>query len=180
MRSLPIDRVFTLLERGPVTLVTTSDGTTDNVMTVTWTMVLDYRGRLAIATGPWNHSYKALTSTRECVIAIPGPDLLDVAVEIGVRSGADTDKFASLALERGKGDHVGAPLIEACIANIECRVIEMIGQHNIVILEAVAAHVRDDWQDAKMLHAIGDGTFIVDGDAFDRRDAMRTRLPPGV
>lgn len=100
MMAFPIDRVFTLLERGPVVLVTTNDGRSDNVMTVTWSMVLDYRGRFAIASGPWNHSHRALTRSRECVVAIPATDLLDAAVEIGTCSGSGTDKFAMLSLGR--------------------------------------------------------------------------------
>ncbi|MBB3890590.1 flavin reductase (DIM6/NTAB) family NADH-FMN oxidoreductase RutF [Phenylobacterium haematophilum] len=180
MKDLPVEMVFTLLERGPVTLVTTGDAQADNVMTVTWTMVLDYRGRFAITTGPWNHSFKALTRSRECVVAIPGTDLLDAAVEIGVCTGASTDKFAKLSLARRPADHVAAPLIEACIANIECRVLEIIEPHNIIILEAVAAHVRDNWQAERMLHAVGDGTFVADGEGFDRRAAMQAKLPPGI
>jgi len=39
-----------------------------------------------------------LQRTRECVIAIPTVDLLDVVVGIGTCSGADTDKFARFKL----------------------------------------------------------------------------------
>lgn len=180
MTAFPTDRVFTLLERGPVTLVTTNDGQSDNVMTVTWAMVLDYRGRFAITSGPWNHSYQALTRSRECVVAIPGTDLLDAAVAIGTCTGASTDKFTKLSLSRSRADHVAAPLIDGCIANIECRVVEIIEAHNIIILEALAAYVREDWQSQAMLHAVGDGTFIADGERFDRRDAMRSKLPLGL
>lgn len=75
---------------------------------------------------------------------------------------------------------MAAPLIDGCIANIECRVVEVIEAHNIVILEALAAHVRENWQAERMLHAVGDGTFVADGEAFDRREAMRSKLPPGL
>jgi flavin reductase (DIM6/NTAB) family NADH-FMN oxidoreductase RutF len=43
--------------------------------------------------GPWNHSFKALRATKECVIAIPTVDLASKAVEIGNCSGKDIDKF---------------------------------------------------------------------------------------
>ena len=180
MKGLPIDRVFTLLERGPLALVTTNDGQSDNVMTVTWTMVLDYRGRFAITSGPWNYSFKALSISRECVVAIPGVDFLDAAIAIGTCSGASTDKFAKLSLRRLPADHVAAPMIDGCIANVECHVVEIIQAHNIIILEALAAHVREEWENAAMLHAVGDGTFIADGERFDRREAMRSKLPPGL
>jgi flavin reductase (DIM6/NTAB) family NADH-FMN oxidoreductase RutF len=51
MEPLPLSRAFTLIEPGPVVLVTTHDGRRDNVMTITWSMVLDFAPVFAIATG---------------------------------------------------------------------------------------------------------------------------------
>ena len=56
MQPYPLHKAFTLLEPGPVVLVTTYDGRKNNVMTITWTMVLDFAAGFAIATGPWNYS----------------------------------------------------------------------------------------------------------------------------
>ena len=55
MRELELSRVFTLIEPGPVVLVTTRDETRNNIMTISWTMVLDFTPMLAITTGAWNH-----------------------------------------------------------------------------------------------------------------------------
>ena len=60
MENLPISRIFTIIEPGPVVLITTNDGNNDNVMTISWTMVLDFAAEFAITTGPWNYSYTAL------------------------------------------------------------------------------------------------------------------------
>ena len=111
MRIMKLNRVFTLLEPGPVVLVTTHDGKRSNVMTISWTMVVDFTPRFAISTGAWNYSYKALKKTRECVIAIPTVDMLDTVVGIGTCSGADTDKFAKFNLTVLPGKRVKAPLI---------------------------------------------------------------------
>jgi flavin reductase (DIM6/NTAB) family NADH-FMN oxidoreductase RutF len=54
MRPLKLGKAFTLLESGPVVLVTTSDRGKPNIMTISWTMVLDFTPRFAIATGEWN------------------------------------------------------------------------------------------------------------------------------
>ncbi|HEY9148593.1 MAG TPA: flavin reductase family protein, partial [Gammaproteobacteria bacterium] len=54
MRKLPISKAFTLLEPGPVVFVTTHDGSRGNVMTISWTMVMDFTPQFAITTGPWN------------------------------------------------------------------------------------------------------------------------------
>lgn len=180
MDTLPLGKAFTLIEPGPVTLVTTHDGRRDNVMTITWTMVLDFSPTLAIATGPWNHSYAALQETRECVVAIPTADMIDTVVGIGTCSGEDTDKFAKFGLTRVRAGHVRAPLIGECLAGIECKVVDILERHNIVVLEGLAAHIDLSRREKRMLHAVGDGTFIVDGERLDRREMMRSKLPGGV
>lgn len=180
MRSLKLEKAFTLLEPGPLVLVTTRDGGRDNIMTLSWTMVLDFSPRFALTTGAWNHSFKALNKTRQCVIAVPGADLLDKAVGIGTCSGADTDKFAEFRLTPLPGKMVEAPLIKECLANIECRVVEIIKRHDIVVLEALAAWVNPARRERRSVHAVGDGRFIVDGRTLDRRKRMADKLPPGV
>lgn len=180
MEDLPIGKAFTLIEPGPVVLVTTNDGRRDNVMTISWTMVLDFAGRFAIATGPWNHSYAALTRTRECVIAIPAVDLLDTVVGVGTCSGTAVDKFAKFGLTRVKARHVRAPLVAECLANVECRVADIVERHGIVVLDGLAAHVEPAREERRLIHAVGDGTFVADGRRFDRRAAMRSKLPAGV
>lgn len=180
MRQLKLSKAFTLLEPGPVVLVTTRDGRKDNIMTISWTMVLDFTPMFAITTGEWNHSFAALRKTRECVIAIPTVDMLDKVVGIGTCSGADTDKFARFDLTPVKGKVVGAPLIKECLANIECQVIDIVRKHNIVVLEAVAASIDAGRKERRTVHAVGDGTFIVDGRRIDRRKMMASKLPRGV
>ena len=109
MRQLKLSKAFTLMESGPVVLVTTHDGQKDNIMTISWTMVLDFTPVFAITTGEWNHSFAALRKSRECVIAIPTVDMLDKAVGIGTCSGTDTDKFAKFKLTPVQGKVVRAP-----------------------------------------------------------------------
>ncbi|MEI9899391.1 MAG: flavin reductase [Hyphomicrobium sp.] len=82
---------------------------------------------------------------------------------MGTCSGADTDKFAKFQLTPRRAKLVGAPLIEECLANIECKVVDMIPRHNIVVLEGVAARIDQRERRRRMIHAVGDGTFIVDG-----------------
>jgi len=180
METLPLGKAFTLLEPGPVVLVATNDGRKDNVMTISWTMVLDFAASFAITTGPWNHSYAALRETRECVIAIPTVEMLDTVVGVGTCSGRDMDKFGTFGLTRMKAAQVRAPLIAECLANIECRVADIVERHNIVVLEGVAAYLDSTRKEKKTLHAIGDGTFVTDGRTFDRREMMRSKLPDGV
>ena len=117
---------------------------------------------------------------RECVIAIPTVDLLDKVVGIGMCSGADTDKFAKFKLTPVPAKLVRPPLIRECLANMECKVIDIVKKHNIVVLQAVAAYVDSERKEKRTVHAVGDGTFIVDGRKIDRKAMMAAKLPPGI
>jgi flavin reductase (DIM6/NTAB) family NADH-FMN oxidoreductase RutF len=143
-------------------------------------MVMDFTPRFAITTGAWNHSFTALRDFRECVIAIPTLDIIDKVVGIGTCSGTDTDKFDKFGLTPLKGKHVGAPLIKECLANIECKVIDIVEKHNTVVLQGVEAYFDESRDEKRTIHAVGDGTFVVDGDKLDRREMMRSKLPEGV
>ncbi len=180
MRKMRISKAFTLMESGPVVLVTTNDGAKNNIMTISWTMVIDFTPRFAMTTGPWNYSYAALRKSRECVISIPTVDLIDRVVGVGTCSGADTDKFKKFGLTPVKGRYVRSPLIKECLANIECKVIDIINRHNIVVLEGIAAYFDVSRKEKRTIHAIGDGTFVVDGRKLNRREMMRSKLPDGV
>lgn len=180
MRKMQLGKAFTLIESGPVVLITTHDGKKNNIMTISWTMVVDFTPVFAITTGPWNYSFAALQKTKECVIAIPTVDMLDKVVGVGTCSGSDTDKFEKFMLTPVKGKHVKAPLIKECLANIECKVADIVRKHNIIVLDAMAAYIDDKRKEKRALHAVGDGTFIVDGRKMDRRKMMASKLPAGV
>lgn len=180
MKKMPLSNAFTLMEPGPVVLVTTNNGQRNNIMAISWTMVVDFTPRFALTTGPWNYSYAALRKTRECVIAIPTVDLIDKVVGVGTCSGAETDKFERFGLTPVKAKLVRPPLIRECLANIECKVVDIITRHSIVVLEGVAAYFDSSRKEKRSIHAIGDGTFVVDGRKINRRRMMRSKLPEGV
>lgn len=180
MKQFKLSKAFTLMESGPVVLVTTHDGKKDNIMTISWTMVMDFTPIFAITTGEWNHSFAALRKNRECVIAIPTVDLLDKVVGIGMCSGADTNKFSKFKFTPVQSKLVRSPLIKECLANIECKVIDVIKKHNIVVLEGVAAYIDTTRKERRTVHAVGDGTFIVDGRKIDRKKMMASKIPSGV
>lgn len=180
MQELPLNKAFMLLEPGPVILVSTANGGKNNIMTISWHMVIDFTPQFAFTTGSWNYSFEALMNNRECVIAIPTVDIAQTVVKIGACSGSDTDKFKEFELTPLEAKSVKAPLIKECLANIECRVTDYIEKHNIIILDAVHAWIDPDRKERRTIHANGDGTFIVDGKTISHRNLMLSKLPPGV
>ena len=85
MKKGNLKRAFTYLESGAVLLVTTNDGKRDNVMTISWQMVMDFTPHIAISTGSWNDSFETILKTKECCICIPTFDMIEKVVGIGVR-----------------------------------------------------------------------------------------------
>ncbi|MGE5085156.1 MAG: flavin reductase family protein [Bacillota bacterium] len=177
MKPMNLNKAFTLIEPGPVVFVTTNNGGQNNIMTISWTMVVDFTPKIAITTGSWNYSFKALKKNRECVIAIPTVEMIDKVVGVGTCSGSEIDKFKKFNLTSDPGKYVAAPLIRECLANIECKVIDIVAKHDIVILEGVAAYFNPSHKEKRTIHAVGDGTFIVDGRRLDRKKMMQSKLP---
>jgi flavin reductase (DIM6/NTAB) family NADH-FMN oxidoreductase RutF len=180
MKTFPLHKAFMFLEPGPVVLVSTADDGKNNIMTLSWTMVLDFTPRFAFMTGSWNYSYKALLKSKECVIAVPTADMSKTVVSIGSCSGADVDKFEKFKLTPLKAKYVSAPLVKECYVNIECRVADYIEKYGIFIMDAAQAWVDTQHKDRRFFHAIGDGRFIVDGEKFSLRRIMSAKLPEGV
>jgi flavin reductase (DIM6/NTAB) family NADH-FMN oxidoreductase RutF len=50
---------------------------------------------------------------------------------VGTCSGLDVDKFARFGLTPVAAKHVPAPLIQECLANIECQVVDIVRKHDI-------------------------------------------------
>lgn len=183
MNDFPLPKVFTLIESGPVLLISTHDPETgkNNMMTLSWSMVLGFDpASFAIMTGEWNYSFMAMMKTQECVVAVPGVDLIEKVVKIGDCSGDEHDKFEEFSMTPLKASKVQAPLIGECLANIECKVSDYIEKYGIIIMSPVKAWVNEGRKEKRVFHAIGDGTFIADGEKFDYRKDMWDKLPDSV
>lgn len=178
MEQYPINKVHQLLEPGPIILITTRDKDgVANVMTCGFHMVVQHEPPLfAVIVGPWDHTFHALRSIKECVIAVPTVELAETVVDIGNCSGADVDKFEKFGLTTvtSGNEVVGAPIISQCRANIECRVFDtrMVSKYNMFVLEAVQAWSNPELMGQKTMHHRGDGTFVVDGDSINLQDRM--------
>ena len=124
-RSFPLSKVYRLLEPGPVVLLTTRQKGHANVMTMSWHTMMDFEPPLVGCVDSSNDfSFEALTTTRECVLNAPTVELAAKVVQCGNASGRDMDKFAAFGLTPLLAAQVGAPLIDECYANLECRVAD--------------------------------------------------------
>jgi flavin reductase (DIM6/NTAB) family NADH-FMN oxidoreductase RutF len=124
-KSLPLSRVYGLLEPGPVVLVTTVLRGRPNIMTMSWHTMIDFEPPVVgCVISDRNYSFSALKSTRECVINIPTVELAPQVVGCGNTSGRRIDKFKVFHLTPAPSSCVKPPLIAECYANLECKVVD--------------------------------------------------------
>ena len=145
-------------------------------MAMSWHMMVEFEPPLvACVVSSADHSFAALRTTRECVIAIPALKLASQVVQVGNSSGRDIDKFQTFNLTPVPAQHVKSPLIAECVANLECKVAEtrLVNKYNLFILEVVKAWIDPAQKNPKTIHHRGYGTFIVDGETIKLKSKMR-------
>jgi flavin reductase (DIM6/NTAB) family NADH-FMN oxidoreductase RutF len=175
-RSLALSKVYGLLEPGPVLLLTTSHKGVANVMTLSWHTMLEFEPPLVGCVVSQNDfSFTALSATRQCALNIPTVELAAQVVGCGNASGAQVDKFARFGLKQVPAGQISAPLIAACYANLECRVVDtrMKNRYNFFVLEVVKAWIDPSNQAPRTLHHRGYGAFMVAGETIKLASSMR-------
>jgi flavin reductase (DIM6/NTAB) family NADH-FMN oxidoreductase RutF len=176
MQELQLSGVYSLLEPGPVVLLTTADKGKLNLMTLSWHMMVEFEPPLlACVVSSDDYSFAALRASRECVIALPAAALATKVVQAGNVSGRNIDKFALVGLTPLPALRVAAPLIAECFANLECKVVDsrLVNKYNLFVMEVVQAWIDPTQQSPKTLHHQGYGRFIVDGDIIELSSKMR-------
>lgn len=175
-KDLPLGEVYKLIEPGPVVLLATRGDAGDNVMTLSWHMMVEFTPpRIACVVSGGDFSFTALRATRQCVIALPPVGMADLVVKIGNCSGRQVDKIATFGIATHPAAQVKAPLIGGCFANLECVVIDtrLVNRFNLFVLEVVEAWDDPAITDRRSLHHQGYGHFAVDGDVID----LPSRMP---
>jgi flavin reductase (DIM6/NTAB) family NADH-FMN oxidoreductase RutF len=165
-KSYPVEKVYHLIEPGPVVMVTSSYNGKPNIMTMAWHMMAEFEPSLiACLIADDNYSFKAVAETRECVLNIPTVELAPRVVKVGSCSGDKVDKFKKFDFTPVPAEMVEPPLIAECYANIECKVVDMswAKKYNIFMFEAVKAWITTSKKRQRTIHHYGNGIFIVDG-----------------
>ncbi len=136
-----------LLNPGPVAIVTTSWRGLTNAAPVAWTAPLSMEPPLVgCVIHPHRHTADMIRFSEEFALNIPGPDLLKQTAFLGSQSGLDTNKIEASGLAPFAAQRIGAPLIEGCLAWIECglRDVIRIGDHTLFVGEVVGVQALDE------------------------------------
>jgi flavin reductase (DIM6/NTAB) family NADH-FMN oxidoreductase RutF len=175
-RSLPLARVYRLLEPGPVVLLTTCARGRLDVMPMSWYTMIEFEPPLVgCVISDRNHSFRAVQATGECVLNIPTSELVRAVVRCGNTSGRTVDKFRAFGLTPVAAARVRAPLVDECYASLEARVIDarMVRRYGLFVLEVVQAWIDPNVKRPRTLHHRGRGEFMVAGEIIRLRSGKR-------
>ena len=70
---------------------------------------------------------------------------------------------------------VGAPLIDECFANIECKFLDtrLVNRYCFFVLEVIAAWINPAANDPRTIHHRGNGNFMVAGETIKLNSKMK-------
>ncbi len=138
---------YRLLHPRNVVLVTCVDEVGKvNVITLAWSMPVSMDPPIvAISVAPKRYSHGLIERSKEFVVNVPTMDIVKEALYCGRVSGRRRDKFKDVGLTPSPAKRVKPPIINECIAHLECKVIQQIkvGDHTLFLGEVVAAYVNE-------------------------------------
>ena len=168
----PLSSATRLVNHGPCVLISVGDKNRDNLFTVAWNMpVRKDPPLIAIESGKGHFSYDFIARTGEFGLNVPTLDIAEKVLAAGKISGAAVeDKFAHVGLTRQPSSSIKAPLVAEAVANLECRVCQVVdlGASALLIAQVVdaradrAAFLNGEWQfdgGLKLLHHLGGNAF---------------------
>jgi flavin reductase (DIM6/NTAB) family NADH-FMN oxidoreductase RutF len=185
----PVDlpKASRLLNHGPTVLVSAAHGGRRNLMAAAWAMPLDFDPpKVAVVVDKSTFTRELIEASGEFALQVPCRAQADLTFTVGNVSGralaqAGRDKFDDYGIGHFAATRIGAPLVEGCVAWLECRVIawpKVQQAHDLFLGEVVAAHADarvfrgGRWHftaehDAlRTLHHLGGGAFVLPGEGL--------------
>jgi flavin reductase (DIM6/NTAB) family NADH-FMN oxidoreductase RutF len=116
---------------------------------------------IACAIGKKAYSSKLIESTKEFIVNVPTKEVkAEIIYYCGSHSGHEVDKFKETGLTPKPARKVRAPIIEECVAHMECKVVQRVetGDKNLFIGEVIEAYADEKVVkgEKKIEYAVGD------------------------
>ncbi len=132
----------------PVTLISVSDGTRENVATMSWVCSLSHKPPLLmVSISPLRYSHDLLISAGEFTIMVLSDTQKELSTLAGTLSGKKQNKWSLAPFRDYKksGKHIKAPVLKGCEAIFECRLVNHItaGDHTLFIGEVIYQESAD-------------------------------------
>jgi flavin reductase (DIM6/NTAB) family NADH-FMN oxidoreductase RutF len=178
---------YRLINHGPTVLVTSAHDEQRNIMAAAWNMPLDFDPpKIAIVIDKNTYTRELIETSGSFAINVPCRALAEMTVRVGSSSGREllgkpqADKFAAFDIPTFAASKVAAPLVEGCVAWLECKVIpepHIQATYDLFLGEIVAAWADERvfsngrWHfeghdDLRTIHHVAGGAFMTVSDTF--------------
>lgn len=180
LKDVPLAKAYLLLNHGPSTLVTSEHDGVANVMAAAWVMPLDFdppKLLLVLDRNTW--SRHLVEDSGAFVIQLPSRQQAELTLAVGSSNGGEMNKFEQLDIRTARARHIEAPIVEGCVAYLECKVISEPNnqeKYDLFIAEVVAAYADERafsngrWHfpndELRTIHYQAGGAFFATGEAF--------------
>lgn len=182
-----LSKAYRLLNHGPTVLVTTAHGEQRNIMAAAWNMPLDFDPpRVAIVIDKNTYTRELVLASGSFAINVPCRAQAEMVVKVGSSSGRELlgkeadNKFEAFKLSTFTASKIAAPLLEGCVAWLECKLIPepyIQDTYDLYLAEVVAAWADDRvfsdgrWHfeghdELRTLHHVAGGNFFTPGESL--------------
>jgi len=176
-----------LVNHGPTVLISTMHEGRRNLMAAAWSTPVEFSPpRIAVVIDKSTFTCEQVHASGKLALNIPCRQQADLTYTVGSVSGRDDlsagqDKFSRYNIASFTGTSLGLPLVEGCVAWLECRVISephTQQAYDTFFVEVVAAqadnrvfangrwHMVPENRDLHTLHHLGAGVFAVPSDTL--------------
>lgn len=184
--AVELPKAYRLLNHGPTVLVSSAHAGRTNVMAAAWSMPLDYDPpKVAVVIDRHTLTRELVEGSGVFALNVPARALAAQTLALGTDSGkTEPDKLARHGVQTFAASRIEAPLVDGCVAWLECLVLPEPAQqqrYDLFLGEVVAA-----WADARVfshgrwhfdgapeslrtLHYVAGGQFYVTGEALNVR-----------
>lgn len=182
MQTVELKHAYRLLNHGPTVLVGSQHAGRSNVMAAAWAMPLDFdTPKIAVVIDKATLTRELIDASGVLSINVPTVAMKDQVMGAGGMSGKNhPDKLARCQISTLTAPNTGVPLVQGCIAQLECRMLpataHVAGPHDLILAEVIAAwadervftegrwHFEDAPPELRSLHHVAGGNFYAIGE----------------
>jgi flavin reductase (DIM6/NTAB) family NADH-FMN oxidoreductase RutF len=183
MQSVELKHAYRLLNHGPTVLVGSMHQGRNNVMAAAWAMPLDFdTPKIAVVIDKNTLTRELVDASGVLSLNVPCVAQRDLVMAAGGMSGKNVpDKLDRCHIQAFAAPETGVPLVQGCIAQMECRVLpataHVAGPHDLILAEVIGAwadarvfrqgrwHFEDAPPELRSLHHVAGGHFYAIGEA---------------
>ena len=182
---IPVDlkHAYRLLNHGPTVLVGSAHAGRANVMAAAWAMPLDFdTPKIAVVVDKSTLTRELIDASGVLSLCVPTVAMKDLVMAAGNMSGKNhPDKLSLCKISIQAAPQTGVPLVDGCIAQMECRVLpataHVVGPHDLILAEVIGAwadervfsqgrwHFENAPPELRSLHHVAGGHFYAIGEA---------------